>query len=527
MKFERKNHPATGQLCLYIDTDGIDFSDVINAPISVIQEYFYFRISTFDVLKLKTDDTAFDYTFRPVTLLFDSLTPSERKVMAMMYFDIHQLILDKFKTEEDIRRNIDSTIVSIRTYLSQVEAALSLVNKIKKIVRDTIPIPDFTGIGTRPQDSEAMTFTEDMVREVTSIAVICKLMTPIIGTFIEFCKKKLDTNVKELQVVSILKDVLETHFRAITVQLKEYIVQHIKQRYKDNLNSTFTGQTEIYVQESIFAAVLVRRFISINLYQRDCNLMTYIVSCVRSATHSIGGFNSKYSMQEIRTPMESHANDDGNTSMLEAESQKSLTTADIPVLIEVAANRSVHQYLDLYMLDVSHFEEAYRYYSANPFGFNKVAVYLVTLVFGSAVGGASNVNLLTHDNAVKLISILQLLFIQLGVPELADLVTAKRSLSAKETFTTTDTLIAANWRESNEYITMCKRFPYAINGITWNTELTDIVDYILKNYFIINTAPIIHSLKGTPISSNDCLFTYDDALITRIVRVIIMFTSNT
>ena len=524
MQFTRCMHPVTSQMCLYLDLEGLDiYGNMSVEDQKALNEFLYFRIGTYEALKPKMPEELFQDVVRPVNKLFRVLSDRSLKILAVMFLDIHSLVLNKLSNVEvDILDHLNVVTDYISEYLVKVDASIDLYSHIRRIVSDDVVIPDFTNLGNRPQDHPDKTFSTDEVRLASEITVICKLMMPILGVIIETCKKKIDTHMKELYVVSSLRGYLNLHYIDIMMKLKAYVTNTIQQHYSENISLTFSGMSSGVVNEITFASLLVRRFVGVNLYQRDCNLMTYIVSFVRSSTANIGG---RGAVESITKPNDISVNDEGNTSMLEAESMRSIATADLPALIEIAAEQTISQFIHLYELDVVAYEEALKYHKFNILNINPVSVYLLTLIFGRTLGGAYNVNLLTYEYASKLVIVLQLLLAKLGAGDLVPLLTAERSVVVKEVMTPVDNMIHANWKDSSEYIKLNKRFPYVVDNITWDTGLKTIVTYITKHDHIVKTAPVILESIGIADSYNGTVFQYNDGIIKSICRLIIMFTT--
>lgn len=525
MKFNRCIHPVTSQICLHIDLEGLDiFGDVTPEEKRSASEFLYFRISTYEVLKPKIPVELFEEIIRPVNKVFSVLDEKSLKILAVMFIDLHMLVLERLNDYDSVQTQISVVTDHISEYLLRVDEMINLHGAIKSVVDNDIIVPDFTNLGTRPQDSKEKTFSSVQVKNVSEVAVLCKVMMPILGVAIEACKKKVDTHVKELYVVSSLRGFINKYYEEIIMKLKDYVSDAIESNYSENIAYTFSGMSAGVVHEVTFAALLVRRFVGVNLYQENCNLMTYIITFVRSSTANIGG--GRGAVECITKPSDMSVGDEGNTSMLEVESMRSVATADLPILIELAADQTIPMFMDLYGLSDKEYKKALKYYHVNHCGLNPISVYLLTLIFGKSLGGAYNVNLLTFENASKLLVVLQLLLIKLGAYDLVPLLTAKRSLTTKEVMTPVDNMIHANWKDTNEFAQLNRRFPYIIDGITWSTGLKSVVMYITSNTLLVNTAPNLLELMALDSSYNGMVFRYGDGIITSICRLILMFTST-
>lgn len=523
MRFVRKLHPSNGQFSVYLDMEGLSLPiPKLEGSTSTIEEdnnnldtFCYFKISTFDVLRpKKEEDDFFDDVFRPIHAFFDICTHEERVALATMYLNMHYDILDKLRVTEDVQQNISEVTTGLSKYLAEVDSRIDIVGKLRRIVDETIPVPMFNNIGDRPQDSEEMTFHRESVLELATVVLLSKLMTPIFGVFIERCKKKMDTALKELHTVGILKDIFENRFRCIVLKLKNFLFNLIKPHVKDEIKYVYHGYTLYLVVEQIFAAIVVRRFVNVNLHQPNCNIMTYITACARSAINSAGSTASshKSSVGEIKKPEELHG-DDGNTSILEVESRRSVRTADQLGLVDLATNCVIRTFLFEYEIPKDKYEEAVAYYMENPSPLNIIGVYLLCTYFGKALGGAGSVASMSVISSTKLIALLQIALIKLGYPELVHILTVKKALFDKVIPTQVDNMIRATWNNTYEYRNVAQRFPYSIVDLRWDTKLEEIVDYITTYNHFQNTAPVICEMMGETDEKNETIYMYNDTIV--------------
>lgn len=83
--------------------------------------------------------------------------------------------------------------------------------------------------------------------------------------------------------------------------------------------------------------IITKRFVGVDLYRKDGNIVKYIASCCRSSAEP--HISAANAVKIISDPVDLEKKDEGNTSRIEAESRQTETTADVPILIRVAANR--------------------------------------------------------------------------------------------------------------------------------------------------------------------------------------------
>ena len=555
MKFERKIHPQSGYTAVFLNLEGLDISHELNLvpqdfsvtetceedglsntlPVTtaehldIIEQCCYFRISTYDILKQRSGASdCFEDVFRPVHLFFDTCTDAEKKLIGAMYVRMHYLILDKIRTAQDLTDMLTTVTNDLGLQLMVLDQQIDICGRIQAIVEQHVPIPSFDNAGGRPQDTAEMTFVKEDVVELVAIVVLCKMMTPIFGVYIERCKKKMDNSLKELHCVCIMHQILMNRYKRVILKLTNFLNGLIKPMIQDTIAYVFNGYTLPVLCQHIYAAILTRRFVNVNLFQEDCNLMTYITVCARSAVRTAGSTASnhkKNSVKEIKKPKELY-DDDGNTSVLEIESRQSCRTADQIAIVELAVEETIRHWLLENDVPYAVFEEAVEYYTdASPVSVTPINTYLIASLFGRRLCGAASVEIMSITANIKMIVLLQLALMQYGYPELVHLCSVSKMLMGKAILTRTDNLIKATWDNTFEYRNLTLRFPWSIIDISWDTKLKDIVDYLITNRFVQNTAPVLCERMGQTDDGNGTPFEYQDNVIKQICAVLEMITT--
>lgn len=459
-------------------------------------KFLDFKIETYVVLHANKPQYQWDWVFGKVHEFLDSLPIKEQEAFAKMIIYMHCCVVDKLNMDAEL---VPAKVVELETELNKVlesfDKEFDLMPQLLKFTQENIKISVFPNAGERPQDRVEMTFYPDEVIALTSVALLCKMMTPIIGTFIESCKKRLDNIFREIHCVAIFKDILTNRYPALIDKLQHYLEQiNKKQLSKINITHVFYGCTPNTIPQYIYAVLLTRKFITVDLMKPDGNLMTYVISCAREATQTQYNSSSFPSMiKDIILPNSNRkeSDDDGNSSILEAESKSSIKTADFPLIMEAGVKQLCERFIDENELDAEMIEAADAYYNTNHVSLDVNNTYIFGIVYSSALGGAKSIEYLNGLSVNKLTAMLQAYFIKQGYFNLVNLISAVNTGRIKTLQTGPDNQLKAIWSNSEEYKTCQTKWPLTVGNLGWSTGLQQLVDTITTRMFVYNTAPSI------------------------------------
>ena len=217
MRYDPRKIDGVWHLCL--DLEGLKLPTMEN-----IEPYLKFSASTY--VKVRNDADV-----EPVNKFFGTLSDSDRIEIAICLLTIHHKILN---IPNDIRTNdarsfdLEKYMYDIGTDIVALDTHIHLMDKLKKYVLANIPIGDFTLAGTRPQDSEEMTWYQRDVEDLTCIVMLCKILTPVFGVFMDFAKEEIDQKnqrdkKKEIFCVIMLTKLFDTKYKDMILKLKNYI----------------------------------------------------------------------------------------------------------------------------------------------------------------------------------------------------------------------------------------------------------------------------------------------------------------
>lgn len=499
MRFTRRVDEATKKPYIYFDLGDVTLTNLPeNAPDDFLDKMCSFHVETYNILKGKTSDLSWDIVFGTVHAFLDTLTKEEQQQFANVIIYMHWKILSELNIEGTPDAKVfNQKAVVVEKELSQILAdfdqSINLVNRLIAFTQDNIPIQSFAGVGERPQDTPDMTFQRQDVVELTAVALLCKMMTPVFGVFIDLYRKKVDSAYKELHCVAMLKDVLTNRCAHLVDKLINFIRRIIKPPLSHiSLSHLYNGYTFNIIVEIVYSQILTKRFIGVNFYEPVSNLLTYVTSCARSAANSqFGNSSSKRSVTEINSPDERASDsDDGNMSGLEVESQVSSKSADYPILIKAAAAELIKRFVPEHDLDENEILQAQQYYEINHITLTPVNEYLLGILFGSYLCGAKSIDSLGGNTLAQIVPIMQAWFFQQGYYELAMVVSAQPSGRLRFMLSGNDSQLKSLWNSSFEYKNCNNKFTYCVDKLRWDTGLKTLVDNLVAEEYLVNLAPV-------------------------------------
>lgn len=537
MQFTRRLDDM-GKSCVYLDLEGLQLGirdqyppgqkpldeQTVHSLMAHISPFQMFRVDTYNTLKAKASDTQWNYVFGPVNQFLRQQPNDVLRDIAETLLNIHHDIIQEMYYGADLKNTLADLTRSFSKQVSELDHRIDLVPRLEAYVREYVPINTKPGVGSRPQDKPEMTFHLDEVMVLTTCTVLSKLLSPILGVYIEHCKKQMDTAFKDLHCAGILHDILDDRYRTVIIKFQNFLSQIISRSMKDNIKHILNGCTLGMISQQQYAKSMVRNLVCINLYRPDGNLMTFLTASTRDATRTpppaISGSGRKLSISELHGPQEIVSGDEGNMTVLECGSKSSANTVDHPHLIDQAASRFIEQGLVDYDLSVDDFHEALGFYGMNPFPMTAANSYLLGIIYGQRLGGAKGIHLLTHNTFVRLIVMLQLQLLKhREFHDLIPLLTVTESLQPKIQQTHKDGVLKTSWNSSAEFRNCEARFQLALGDLKWSAQLSTIVEWLQTTNLVISLAPTLAEKMGSGLN-NDSPYEYPDSIIQSICQFI-------
>ena len=499
MKFVKRIDEITKKPYVFLDLEGMKLDDASAGIDQKTLDFLCsFHIETYKILKGKESDLNWETVFGTVHAFLGTMTSEEQQKFAAMIIYMHWRILNTLCTDANLDpKEYNELAVAVEKDLSQrlatFDAEVNLINRLIAFTQDNIPIQSFAGVGERPQDTPSMTFHRKDVVELTAVALLCKMMTPIFGVFIDLYKKKVDSSYKELHCVAILKGILANRCAALIEKLINFIHGIVKPSLSHiGMTHICNGYTIMLIVDVIYSQMLTKRFIGVNFYETNSNLITYVTSCARSAANTqFGNGAFKRSVTEIDSPDERASDsDDGNMSGLEVESRVSSKPADYPIIIKAAAAELIKRFVPEHDLDEEEILQAQQFYEINHIALTPVNEYLLGILFGSYLCGAKSIDSLDGITLAKIVPIMQTWLLQQGYYELVVVSSIQATGRLKNMLSGNDTQLKSLWNSSFEYKNCANKFTYCVDKLRWDTGLKNLVDNLVAEEYMVNLAPV-------------------------------------
>lgn len=444
-----------------------------------------------------------------------TLSKEDSVVLADTMLSIHYQLLDMAADIQNTpdKKTVDpNKLLELETKLSEklgkMDTSIHLFQKLVAFVKTDIPIQEQNNVGERPQDSKDMTFYYPHVVELTAVAVLCKLLSPIFSVFLTMLKNSnLDNRLKEWHCYTILKEILSHKSEELTNKLNLFIDRNINQFLKrqtnsrDGLTSTYNGYTKSVVVQTAIASLMVRKFVSVDLFLDSGNLMKYVTSCIRSTAKNGSNVRSGEAAQPFELKINQSAGDDGNISVFEVESRSSTKTAYQPIFIRNAVKETYNRFIFAHELDEKAVMEATAYYELHHPVTSPILQYLLGIMFGSELCGAKSIETLHSSSLTYLIPLMQVFFIQQSYHDLVHLVSAVPTNGHKLSSTGSESRLKSSWNTSEAFREVSTTWQVECNGVTWYSGLETAVNDLLERVYLNNTAPVIYDLMGQPVNN--------------------------
>lgn len=369
----------------------------------------------------------------PVNLFFKSLSIEDQKAIAYTIFNMHVSICKRFA--EDIKvSDLEEFTYGLGDALITLDNAIGLIEKISKFVSENVPLGDFEEIGTREQDTKELTFLEVDVHGLTVIAILNKMLCPLFSVYMNILLNKKNLYCEhgyELPCVFMLSKVLEKHYGELIEKFKNYINHNIKKKNAaiESDAATMLHYTPTSMRLKMYAQLLIRSLVNVDLYNMDRNLMSFVCRSILDTITSTSKSINEYPVF-VRKPQVKHQDED-TSGYLDVSSAVSKAPFDTAKIIMTATRPVVNKCLATYaqIFSQEDFEASLAYYRNKvivPNAFNR---FLVNTFFRSFLGGSQCVLLVKSTQFNELVACLQMIALKKGYVELVHMLTATKSQS--------------------------------------------------------------------------------------------------
>ena len=384
-----------------------------------------------------------------------------------------------------------------------------------------ICIPDLSKVGTRPQDTDAMTFYERHYHAVNTIIVVNKLLFPIFGEIIfkASVNFKINSKVKEIFAFGILNKLLVSDFFEIANKLQNYTSVIVGNALPDNDLLVFDGLTKNCMADDKLAKILVKNLINFDLYQPGSDVMRYISVSIRKSTKSDTGSNKRITYK-ARYSSDAGDDEESNTSTMENEGHMYKETLDIPVIVKFAVERFIREYILANNIRQDIFDEAYNYYMRHAIPPTPVNEILAAIFIDDHIGGSYGIKYVNATTYIKLIVLIQLYMSRTGFETLIPLMSFIPTGNIKTVPDEVDNNIKIKEGVGHHYRNVKEMTKHLDDFFKWEDHFRVITEFIINQTHKYNVAPCIDSIIKIDCNTPEGLMKYDKDVISEIYRFI-------
>lgn len=462
-------------------------------------------------------DDIWDMVYASVNRFINTLPSAEQITIAQGFMLIHNTVLEFFKSNPDMLQ-FNSMLRQVGAQLNELEEELDLCTKLRAYIDENIVVGLYEGAGKRAQDSEALTFQPEQVRDVMTITLLCKMLSPIYGCILNAMDKHIDTNMKVPLAVTILTTLFNRRYPALIEKLYNYIKHTIIQNNDESTSGYMHGYDNNSITYAMYSALMIRQLVNIDLRIQNGNLMTYILVSVKRAIATVRS-GIKKDPTYSRKPIQTRHEEDGNTAQLEIDSMTSRKTLDVGPIIVASINPTIKTLMVKYQIDDAAYQESLEFYQRNPIIPNPINQDINSMIFGRHIGGGAGLRMLRSVEYTKLTTLAQLIIFSIDVNyyELGHMVTARMADTAVDT-TINPSLFKVKVGSSQAYRTIKQNFedsPFGFKGKDWDHHVQKIVENLTTNKYVLNTSNFLWNWLDED-NMNGKVFSPTDATITAI-----------
>lgn len=485
-------------------------------------EINYLRFNCKTYSNLSTDEAILN-RLTPIPLFLEkTFNINEHKRLVNMFINIKKRFLAA-ETEDFVEDNFEKTLYIISDIIAEGFEDVQFIQKAKKYVIDgNVPVPDLDKIKARPQDHQSTTFVIEDYYELTTLSLVCKFLFGVLGEVIYYVSKKdIDNSVKEIYATFVLSRIINTHFSYITEKLVFYVDHNVgKVREKDQINSLFKGFDNSKMTLSIYAILIIKKLVNVNLYDPGKNIMVYLYQCIGLTLDSLCGALKKSCRIKERYYGNENFSEDGEIDILDDEASSLATNFDVPSLIRKSINEFVDNIIIKLNIDVATFNAIKNYYLKNQLCITPINEFVVSIFTFDAIKSGASVEFLRINEYAKLITILQLIMCK--DPEYRDLLHLLSVNIGESKSLRSDTDHCISIKSVDESYRYIKSQLGHLGKIDWVAPINNIASCIINNNLHYNTSPIILELLSESDRNSEIMSDYDVNIIKKIYDFIVM-----
>jgi len=486
----------------------LDFENLDVPERKIIEPWLIWQTRTYKKLdKDGGDPTIWNALFGASNWVLTQLNDEQLVTFAKAFATMQRMVIERMPVDGN-RREEDQLLKELGAFFMSLVFELDLINLFDKYSHQFIKMDDTTEVGTRPQDTAELTFHPPEMRRLIVVALLCKLLIPIFGGLMSKMPNIVGEDGKEhqpfdreMRCAVIMKPLLEHSFKDLMIKFQHYLQHTVRGCCgQENPAAVFSGFTISTRTTSIYANLLVRNFINIDLCYDDSNIMRFCDSIARTL---VGTQDSSANKNQVKTriPFGAAAGSDdvGNVAQLEVDSVPTAKTMDIPMIVSVAVEPTIYKYCMMFDIAKDEFNACYEYFLKHPIYPTPINKFVAGSFFARDFGGGRGVQYLQAPEYTRIICLLQMIVFSQGFKEFGHILTAQPALTARTQETQEDTLLRLNYGNSFAYRNVKQKIelsPASSNGREWDQEVEEIVADLVGKIYVYNTPTYLWDLMG-------------------------------
>ncbi len=483
----------------------LDFESFNPPERQLMEPWLTWQAKTYKKLDKEGDrPDVWNALFGATNWVLEKLSSEQTLIFAKAFATMHRLIIERMPADGN-RIQEASVLDDVGKLFCALVRDLNLTEALHEYSLRYIKMGDTSQIGKRPQDTAALTFMPDEMRKLIVVALLSKMLTPIFGTIMSLMPNVVGEDGRsqlppdrELRCVVLMKPLLETNFKELMSKFQFYLRHTVNGCCQtDKAAAVFSGYTGSTRTDSIYANLLVRNFINIDLMYTDSNIMRFCDSIARTL---VGTQDSASNKNQVKTRIPfgaSSGEDAGNIAQMEVDSVQSSSTMDVPLLVAAAIPSTIRKYSLQYDITMGEFNSCLKHFAKNPVYPTPLNELMLCAFFGKDLGGGKGIRLLEAPNYNKLCCLLQMILFSQNLRDVGHMLTALPSAAARIVEKEEDILLKLNYCSSFSYKNVKQRIelsPASADGREWDEKVMTIVTDMLYKVYLFNTPPLIWDL---------------------------------
>lgn len=477
-----------GSMVVQLKTGGFEIDLLNDHP-----ELGQFNVKTFYIfIKVRNTDMAYG----PVNQFLSDLSIDKQQRIAIALIMMNGIMRTTTENTDDINQLLDQCGMILDT----LDQEIGLCDDILNWVKTFVPISDMSSAGSGPHHSADMTFHQDEAITITAITILSKLFSPVVGEFIYRHAGLINNLYKESFACSMFTQLFKRKYADIIKKMQHYIGNLVANKMKSvDMTIHYRGFTPEMIARIIMDTTIIKKFVSIDLFKPDGNVIKYVAACITSYIESQqknGG--AKFKVDSFTDPKDGDAitgTEETNSSRIEIESSASHKPMLAPPMSRFAAKWIIRQSLIDENISAEEFERSISFFEKNPIVVSPVTLFILSTYFGPDAGGGHSIYLLDAPLTIKLAALLQIIAARSGADAIAHMLTMKITTEDR-LGQATDFNFSNSWRASPEYSECRKTVGNGFGEITWDCHLRELATTLTSKTFIYHTPQHVWDLLG-------------------------------